>query len=71
MKNTYLTSPAHTTGLSFVVCSADSVEIIRTSWNGGLSITSTERWLPTAEAALYRARLIRNGWRETHGDGCR
>jgi hypothetical protein len=36
MKNTTLTSPAHTTLLKFLVLDRDSVEIIRTDWNGGL-----------------------------------
>ena len=68
MKNTVLTSPAHTTLLRFLVLSPDTVQIIRTSWNGSLPITSTERWLPPAEAANYRARLIHQGWNEAHGD---
>jgi hypothetical protein len=68
VKTTALTSPAHTTLLKFVVLDSDSVEIIRTSWNGGLPVTTTERWLPQAEAANYRARLIHQGWRESHGD---
>ena len=71
MKNTALTSPAHTTLLKFLVLDRDSVEIIRTDWNGGLPLTSTERWLPVAEAANYRARLIRQGWNEAHGDCAR
>ena len=68
MKNTTLTSPAHTTLLKFLVLDQDSVEIIRTDWNGGLPLTSTERWLPVAEAANYQARLIHQGWNEAHGD---
>jgi hypothetical protein len=68
MKNTTLTSPAHTTLLEFLVLDRDSVEIIRTDWNGGLPLRSTERWLPVAEAANYRARLIHQGWNEAHGD---
>lgn len=68
MKSTYLTSPARTTLLKFVVCDSDSVEVIKTAWNGGHPVTSTERWLPVAEAANYRARLIHQGWNEAHGD---
>jgi hypothetical protein len=68
MKTTHLTSPGHTTLIEFLVLDADSVEIIRTSWNGGLPITTTERWLPMHEAANYRARLIHQGWNEAHGD---
>jgi hypothetical protein len=64
VKSTTLSSPAHTTLLAFRVNSTDSVEIIRTSWNGGLPLTSTERWLPAAEAANYRAQLIHKGWTE-------
>ena len=71
MKNTTLASPARTTLLKFLVLDRDSVEIIRTDWNGGLPRTSTERWLPAAEAANYRARLIQQGWNETHGDCAR
>ena len=68
MKSTCLTSPAHTTLLKFVVCDSDNVEIVRTNWNGGLPLTTTELWLPVAEAANYRARLIHQGWNEAHGD---
>ena len=68
MKNTFITSPARTTLLEFVVHDRDSVEVIKTSWNGGHPITSTERWLPEPEAANYRARLIRSGWSESFGN---
>ena len=68
MKSACLSSPAHTTLLKFVVLDADSVEIIKTSWNGGSPITFTDQCLPVAEAALYRARLIRNGWTESFSD---
>ena len=68
MKSTVLSSPARTRLLRFVVHNRDSVEIIQTSWTGGSTIQSTERWLPEPEAANYRARLIRDGWRESQGD---
>lgn len=71
MKNTILTSPAHTSLLKFLVLDRDSVEIIRTDWNGGLPLTSTEQWLTMHEAANYRARLIHQGWNESHGDCAR
>ena len=64
VKDTTLNSPARTTLLAFRVNDRDSVEIIRTSWNGGLPLTSTERWLPAAEAANYKAQLIHKGWTE-------
>ena len=68
MKNTFLSSPARTSLLRFHVHSRDSVEVIRTSWNGGLPVTCTERWLPEPEAANYRASLIHKGWTESFGD---
>lgn len=64
VKDTTLSSPAHTTLLAFRVNDRDSVEIIRTSWRGGHPLTRTERWLPAAEAANYRAQLIHKGWTE-------
>tara|TARA_Y100000766_G_scaffold195874_1_gene168389 strand:- start:134 stop:343 length:210 start_codon:yes stop_codon:yes gene_type:complete len=68
MKDTNLSSPARTSLLSFRVHSRESVEIIRTTWNGGLPITQTDRWLPEPEAANFRASLIHKGWTESHGD---
>ena len=68
MKDTVITSPARTTLLSFRVHNRDSVEVIRTSWNGGLPVTCTERWLPEPEAANYKASLIYKGWSESFGD---
>lgn len=71
MKSTILSSPAHTRILRFAVHSSDCVEIIETRWNSGSIIQSTERWLPEAEAANYRAELIHQGWSEAHGDCAR
>ena len=68
MKDTVITSPTRTTLLSFRVHSRDSVEVIRTSCNGGLPVTFTERWLPEPEAANYRASLINKGWTESFGN---
>jgi len=68
MKDTVIASPARTSLLSFRVHSRDSVEIIRTSWNGGHPVTFTDRWLPEPEAANYRASLIHKGWTESFGD---
>ncbi len=72
MKATTLSSPAHTTLLRFVAHNvenpADMFEIIRTSWNGGSPITGTDEFMTAADAANYRARLIHQGWSESHGD---
>ena len=68
MKSTVLSSPARTRCLRFAVHSADCVEVIETLWNCGQTSSFTERWLPEPEAANYRARLIRDGWRESQGD---
>lgn len=68
MKNTHLSSPAHTRRLHFHVHSRDSVEIIETRFKGdGAKVIKTERWLPEPEAANYRASLIRQGWTEFSG----
>ena len=64
MKPTTLSSPAHTRLLRFAVHSPDCVEIIETRWNSGNTTSFTERWLPAAEAANYRAQLIHQGWSE-------
>ena len=68
MKDTFLASPARTSLLTFRVHSRESVEIIRTNWNGGLPITETDRWLPEPEAANFRAQLIHKGWTEQFSD---
>ena len=68
MKNTHLSSPAHTQLLRFHVHSSESVEIIETLFKGdGANVTRTQRWLPAAEASNYRAKLIRQGWTEFPG----